>query len=437
MKTSLFKISAFALVLASGFINAQEETQSMREYLAPEKYQRNVFEDPKVEAPEYTGVKVTIGGDFALQYQGVKHWTEGTLPAGVTLLNMENNFNLPTANLDLNAHLAKGIKMHLRTYLSARHHNEAWVKGGYIQVDNLDFISPGLLGDIMKHARIKIGMDEINYGDSHFRRTDNAEAINNPFVGNLIMDNFSTEAFGEAYIFYNGFTGMLGISNGKLNQSPIKGTNDNKASIYAKIAYDKQVTSDLRVRLSGSFYTNKGINTGTYLYSADRGGSRYYYVLLTTADATGTSNQATGRFNPGFRQNTAFQVNPFIKFSGLEFFGTYEHVTGYKIKTGTTLQDTKGSYDQLAAELLYRFGGKEQFYVGGRYNTISGKDFDTADSRKIDRLNIGGGWYMTKNVLAKIEYVNQKYDKSNAWGTTSALFGGKFNGIMAEATIGF
>lgn len=437
MKTSLFKISAFALVLASGFINAQEETQSMREYLAPEKYQRNVFEDPKVEAPEYTGVKVTVGGDFALQYQGVKHWTEGTLPAGVTLLNMENNFNLPTANLDLNAHLAKGIKMHLRTYLSARHHNEAWVKGGYIQVDNLDFISPGLLGDIMKYARIKIGMDEINYGDSHFRRTDNAEAINNPFVGNLIMDNFSTEAFGEAYIFYNGFTGMLGISNGKLNQSPIKGTNDNKASIYAKIAYDKQVTSDLRVRLSGSFYTNKGLNTGTYLYSADRGGSRYYYVLLTTADATGTSNQATGRFNPGFRQNTAFQVNPFIKFSGLEFFGTYEHVTGYKIKTGTTLQDTKGSYDQLAAELLYRFGGKEQFYVGGRYNTISGKDFDTADSRKIDRLNIGGGWYMTKNVLAKIEYVNQKYDKSNAWGTTSTLFGGKFNGIMAEATIGF
>lgn len=56
--------------------------------------------------------------------------------------------------------------MHLRTYLSARHHNEAWVKGGYIQVDDLDFIKEGFAANIMKHARVKIGMDEINYGDS-------------------------------------------------------------------------------------------------------------------------------------------------------------------------------------------------------------------------------------------------------------------------------
>ncbi len=435
MRTLLLKSIVLAVVITGSFAKAQENTNSMRAYLAPEKYDRNIFEDPKVVAPEYDGVKVTIGGDFALQYQGVKHWTEGATTA--PLISLENNFNLPTANLDVNAYLAKGVKMHLRTYLSARHHNEAWVKGGYIQIDNLDFISPGFLGDIMKNTRVKIGMDEINYGDSHFRRTDNAEAINNSFVGNLIMDNFSTEAFGEVYYYKNGFIGMLGISNGKLNQSVIKGNNDNKASIYGKIGYDKQIDDKLRVRLTGSFYTNQGLNTGTYLYSADRAGSRYYYVLLTTADATGTSNQATGRFNPGFRKNTAFQINPFVKYQGLEFFGTFENVSGYKIKTGTTLQDTKGSYTQLAAELLYRFGGKEQYYIGGKYNTISGKDYDGADSRKIDRLNFGGGWYMTKNILAKIEYVNQKYDKSTAWGTNTTLYGGKFNGIMMEATIGF
>ena len=57
--------------------------------------------------------------------------------------------------------------MHLRTYLSARHHNEAWVKGGYIQIDNLDFISKGLLEGLMNNVRVKVGMDEINYGDSH------------------------------------------------------------------------------------------------------------------------------------------------------------------------------------------------------------------------------------------------------------------------------
>ena len=44
---------------------------------------------------------------------------------------------------------------------------------------------------------------------------------------------------------------------------------------------------------------------------------------------------------------------------------------------------------------------------------------------------------MTPNVLAKIEYVNQEYNNSDVWGPTNALKGGKFNGVMLEATIGF
>ena len=38
---------------------------------------------------------------------------------------------------------------------------------------------------------------EINYGDAHFRRSDNGNAIYNPFVGNYIMDAFTTEIGGE------------------------------------------------------------------------------------------------------------------------------------------------------------------------------------------------------------------------------------------------
>ena len=53
---------------------------------------------------------------------------------------------------------------------------------------------------------------------------------------------------------------------------------------------------------------------------------------------------------------------------------------------------------------------------------------------------------MTKNILAKVEYVTQKYNESDVWNVMdtstpkqqkSALSGGKFNGIMFEATIGF
>lgn len=445
MKTSLIKISALFLVM-SGSLAMAQETQSVREYLAPEKYQRNVFEDPKVAAPEYDGIKVTVGGDFALQFQALEHSTSNTNLGMLTTAPTKPNtlrllgkdVNLPTANLDVNAYLAKGVKLHMRTYLSARHHNEAWVKGGYLQIDNLDFIKEGLLSDVMDNVRIKAGYDDVNYGDSHFRRTDNAYALGNAFVGNNIMDSFLTEPFLEAYGFMdNGLFVMGGITNGKLNQTVVNtATTDNGPTIYGKLGFDKKVESDLRVRLTGSVIKTNGLSTGAYIYGADRAGSRYYYVLTTENDAVGTSSQATGRFNPGFRENLAFQINPFVRYQGLEFFGTFETVSGYKVVSGAKAA-SKGRYTQLAAELLYRFGSKEQFYLGGKYNNINGKDMDTADSRKIDRFNIAGGWYLTPNILTKLEYVSQKYDNSAAWGATSALKGGKFNGVMLEATIGF
>ena len=449
MKTSLIRISALALMLSGTMFFAQDDesmpvtttevnTPSLREYLAPQKYNRNVFEDPKVEPLPYDGVRVSVGGDFTAQYQALKHETKATLAPGRTLNNQGKNFNLPTANLDVNAYLAKGVKLHMRTYLSARHHNEAWVKGGYMQIDNLDFIQEGFMSDVMKHVRLKAGYDDLNYGDTHFRRSDNGYALSNPFVGNYIMDSFTTQPFVEGYLFYNNFFGMLGLSNGKLNQSVVKNaTSDNKPSYYAKVGYDKQVDNDLRVRISGSVLKTNGMTSNGKLYGDDRAGSRYYYVLLLDNDATGTSNAQTGRFNPGLMEMTAFQLNPFVKYQGLEFFGVLEHVRGNKLVNPTTKRDTNGSYTQIGAELLYRFGGKEQFYAGGRYNGVSGEDWDNAGERKISRVNVGGGWFVTPNILTKVEYVQQKYNESNAWGIASPLYGGKFKGVVLEASIGF
>jgi hypothetical protein len=35
----------------------------------------------------------------------------------------------------MHAQLAKGIRIQLTSYLSSRHHNETWVKDGFIQID--------------------------------------------------------------------------------------------------------------------------------------------------------------------------------------------------------------------------------------------------------------------------------------------------------------
>ncbi|WP_027136994.1 hypothetical protein [Gaetbulibacter saemankumensis] len=415
MRTIFKNVVIFGLMLTGLNFYAQNK-RSLDNYRQPDKHGVNVFEAPKDTVSTFDGVKVRVGGASTLQFQALDHDNSGAVP----LVELAKNFNLATANLDLDVALADGVRMHLRTYLSSRHHPEPYVKGGYFQIDKLDFISEGLLSDFMKHATIKIGHMENNYGDAHFRRSDNAQAMFNPFVGNLIMDAFTTEVGAELYYRTDmGLFGMVGFANGKLNQSTVK--NDaNGASFLAKLGYDDQITEDLRFRLTGSIYTTGSV-ASSYLYSADRTGSRYYHVMQA-ADAS-RDDFRSGRYNPKFGNKvTALMFNPFVKFKGLEFFGTVELANGRNFS-----EVDRRHADQYAGELVYRFGHTENFYVGGRYNAVNAEEGD------ISRYNFAAGWFMTNNILLKAEYMNQDYDN----GFAGALEDGEFNGFMLEAVISF
>ena len=163
----------------------------------------------------------------------------------------------------------------------------------------------------MSHLRIKIGHMENNYGDAHFRRTDNAMALYNPFVGNYLMDSFTTEVGAEVYYFNKGWMGMLSLTNGKLNQA-VTNPETTSPSFIAKLGYDNALTEDLRVRLTGSVY--KTNQTGSaYLYSGDRSGSRYYNVMIAE-DGSGDGFRA-GRINPYLSNElTSVMINPFFKY---------------------------------------------------------------------------------------------------------------------------
>lgn len=414
MKNIVLSIAALTGV---AFVGQAQELRNFRTY---DKNGVNVFEAPKDTVSTSNEVHVKIGAAFALQYQAIDHENSGAVP----LYDIGNNFNLATANLDLDVKLYDGINLHLRTYLSSRHHPEPYVKGGYITIDKLDFIEEGFLKNVMDRVTLKFGHMENNYGDAHFRRSDNALAIYNPFVGNYIMDAFTTEVGAEVYYQYNGWLGMVGVTNGRLNQDAKGGTSP---STLLKVGYDKQIDQDLRLRLTGSMYHTA--QTGNaYLYSADRAGSRYYYVM-EDIDATSKGNFRSGRFDPGFTNKmTAFMINPFVKYKGLEFFGLFETVSGK-----TNAETDKRNATHIGTELLYRFGSNENFYVAGRYNMVDA-ELQSGEDIEITRFNLGGGWFMTKNILVKLEYVNQKYEGYN---NTSILHDGKFNGFVAEAVIAF
>jgi hypothetical protein len=325
----------------------------------------------------------------------------------------------------------------MRSYLSSRHHNEGWVKGGYLQIDNLDFIKEGFLSGLMDVATFRFGYNDINFGDQHFRRSDNATVIYNPFVGNFIMDSFTTEPFGEITVQKSNILAVIGVTNGRLNQTTadptsgaqsLPGDGDGGPSFYAKLGYDKQFSDDFRFRLTGSYYNSSDKSTRDYLYGGDRAGARYYEVL----NRRGENNDFEPRWNPGWAYLTAYQFNPFVKFKGLEFFGVYEIASNGD-------GDVGGKYTQMGGELLYRFGGNEQFYLGARINSVSGFASDAADDsdldRKIDRQNFAFGWFMTDNIVIKLEYVSEKRDGDGF--LNSKYEGAKWDGLMIEAGISF
>ncbi len=455
MKKTIKQLKYLAIagmVSASYYATAQE--QEMQYFRPNDEKGLRVFETTKNDSTPFTKMKVHVGGNFELDFQGLRDQNTAvalTKPGFVgnvnSLIPLTNAFDLPMANMNIDAQLSDGIRMNLTVYLAARHHEDTWVKGGYIQFDKLLFLHSDVINNIMNSVTIKVGQFDLDYGDQHYQRSDGGNTIYNPFMDNYIMDEFATELGGEVY-YHNpcGFFLMGGITNGELDPTVIAATkidsathqpNNYDAAFHGKIGYDKQVSTDFRIRITGSFYTDKSANSIT-LFGGDRTGSHYFDVMSNQATANGTTlndandyNPFSGRYNPGFsEQVNAYMGNLFLKYKGLEFFGTAETVAGRTI-TEKNMREA----NQLSGDLLYRFPAhKENFWVGIRYNTVTAAMQGGGADITINREAASIGWFLTKNIMMKAEYVNQIYLN---YVNTNILNGGRFDGYMLEASIGF
>jgi hypothetical protein len=400
----------------------------------------NMFEAPKDDGKPFTGFALELGAAFTQQFQALEHSNTAAPVMGTVngqpvnsneLMDIGNGFNNAVANLYINAQLAPGIRVAMTAYLSSRHHRETWVKDGYLLVDQSPIRSPVLDG-IMEYVTLRAGHFEINYGDAHFRRTDNGNAVYNPFVGNYIMDAFTTEIGAEAYFRTGPFLAMAGVTGGEV-RGTVTGPTARSRAYLGKVGYDQQLNPDLRLRLTGSVYTTDRSMNNT-LYGGDRAGSRDYLVVENTQAAD--NNQFTsGHINPGFgNEVTAVQVNPFVKFRGLELFGVLEQAEGRRSAEAGTR-----TVNQYAIDGLYRFYD-DRLYVGGRYNTVDGtlsrnvagawQNYDMS----VDRWQLGGGWFVTPSIMLKAEYVTQRYDD---FPTNDIRNGAKFDGFMIEGVVAF
>ena len=386
------------------------------------------FEDPKVPATEFTGVKLDWNAAFTQAFQKLNHTNTAGEVLDATgknvnaLADIGAGFNLAAANIGVKAEVGRGIDVVLDVYLSSRHHNETWVKGGYLQIDASP-IDHSILHKIMEYTTLKIGHMELNYGDAHFRRTDNGNAIDNPFVENLILDAFTTEIGAEAYLRSGPFMLMGGVTNGQ-NKGDVTAPDGRSWAFLGKAGVDKQFNEAVRTRLTVSTYMNDNAGRAT-LYAGDRAGSHYWGVVDNA-----TAGQFTnGRISPNFTEEIqALQINPFVEVGPVEVFGVIERAKGRTASETELREVTQYAVDGLVRLL------NDRVYVAGRYNTVDGQIVRLDAEHQIDRTVFAAGWFVTKNVLLKGEYVTQKYD---GWGTSSILNGAKFDGFVMQGVVSF
>ncbi|QKF82241.1 hypothetical protein [Halarcobacter ebronensis] len=379
---------------------------------------KHVFE-PEKDTSGFDKVEFNFNGDLTFTYQGLSDNYGDPIKSGLSL---------PTANLDINAKIMSGFNVKLETMLSSHHHHETFVKGGYASMDNLDFVYKGFAKDFMDHATIKVGVNDINYGDYHFRRTDNADVFRNPFVNNMGVEAYMQAGFVELMYRLPSIDSFFvtGVTNGEVNPDDVSAGNGKGAySYYGKFGYDSQLSENTRLRVSQSGFIVRNTSKNR-LYMGDKAGN-----IPTKVFAFSTDSNPNGEFNAvwdpvsGYKDLTAGMTNIFFKHNGTEFFGLVEYVDGKN--------QTDQDFNMLhySGEVIQRFGGDE-FYAAARYeNATVERDGDSADD-ELTQYQLALGWFLSKNAMMKLEYIKQERENIAKYGKDI-----KFDGFMFSAALSF
>ncbi len=400
-----------------------------------QKFQ-NTFELPKDTSAFKGQPEVSFNTDLTFNYQGLSQTFD--IPGSTKEINLQPGLSLPQANFDINAKVMSGFNVKLETMLSSHHHNETYVKGGYATIDNLDFIAPGFASEIMKYMTIKVGVNDINFGDDHFRRSDNADVMRNPFVHNTGVESYMQAPHIEVYYRLPSINSlvMVGITNGQVNPDDVTevasktGVNgsSNRPGLYAKFAYDSQLTEALRVRLSESVYHVQGTNKGSSLYSGDKAGT----VTRKIFELSDVDNDFGSLWNAmsGFSDLNVYKTNLFARYNDTEFYAMYEFADG---------ENGKGVDMEMAhysLELVQRFGANDKFYAAGRYENAIVKHADATNDlgdAEMTQWQLGLGWFLSKNAVAKLEYIDHEREKNSAFVGGNA----EFKGYMISTALSF
>lgn len=323
-------------------------------------------------------------------------------------------------------------------YLSSRNHpSQTYGNEGYIimrgvpeNLQSLKFLEP-----VLKKVDLKAGHMLVDFGDAAEHRTNNAIAQKNPLVGNFVIDpNIVSIGMQASSKPGSRFGWLVGVSNGTTTED----WNVGRGFAYnGKLIFNP--TSSLRTSVSyiatdQSDNPNKsGGGSQMQMFTGNRSGERYAGVL--------GGGQAPGNVFPqaGEKFSAAQFDVTFKNGSPLELYGHYGMTQDLDIN-GSAAGTPKEKWSYYAGDVVYRI--TPAIYAAARYSNASTSQLAGADSNgTVDRIQVGGGLWLTKNLLVKMEYVNQKYsgfaegqvvnNGIQAWRNPS------FNGVISEVSFSF
>lgn len=311
------------------------------------------------------------------------------------------------ANLEFMITIGEDIDVFFDGLLATqRHPTQWWGHQGYMYIRQIPDGSPlDFLNPLFEHVDVKAGNFYANFGEHQFTRTLNADAHRNPLVGNPVVSPVGTEPGMEFYVEREGLGVMVGGGIG----AP-----EHDFQEARKWSYRGKVWVDAieGLYLSGSYYSvshDPGIRRGSNLYRRERLGSSYASVWNRNND-NGGDGEGPGQVRPGDgRELAAWELNAIATlFPGnrlAAFVGGAEASGPNPALPGADKGDEEWvNYAVEATQYL----ADSPVYLSGRYSAIDYSKFITDDNDgKVSRIQIGGGLWVTDNILMKAEYVYQ------------------------------
>ncbi|HEX8255507.1 MAG TPA: hypothetical protein VF846_20370 [Thermoanaerobaculia bacterium] len=375
----------------------------------------------------------TVGTAQALNHENAYD------PKGVELAKVSPGFQNAFGNLGFIGRFGKKeeITVVMDLYLSSRNHpSQTYGNEGYIlmrgvpeNLTSLRFLTP-----ILEKVDIKAGHMLVDFGDAAEHRSNNAIVQKNPLIGNFVVDPNIVSIGMQVSSKPGRFGWLVGGSNGTTTED----WNVGRGFAYNAKVYAYPITG-LRTSLSyigtdQSDNPNKsGGGSQMQMFTGNRSGERYAGVL--------GGGQAPGNVFPqaGEKFSAAQFDVTFDNGSPIQLYGHYGRTQDLDIN-GTAAGTPEEKWNYYAADARYNFTptlyGAVR-YSGAQVSKLAGADSDG----NVRRIQVGGGFWLSKNLLLKVEYVDQQYSGFSVGqivnNNIAAWRDPSFSGLISEVSFSF